>query len=249
MDKSESGAVDRERNRKTHHPARRLVVAPQDCFYAPCSSAVPHSGGPIRGTRRFQKKLRAAFEANQKEYPEKEVEIWSEDEARLGLQPIVRRVWFPKGERPVACQNRKYEWVYAYAFVHPATGKSFWLLLPSVNVTLMNLALKEFSSFIDPERKKRIILLVDGAGFHTGKAMDIPENMQFFPLPPYTPELQPTETVWPLLRESVANDPHADLGIFEEKLATRCEWLGQHPETVRGVAGFSWIREIECGTV
>jgi len=157
-------------------------------------------------------------------------------------------MWFPKGERPIACQNRKYEWVYAYAFVHPVSGRSFWLLLPSVNTILMNLALKEFAEYVNPDGKKSIVLLIDGAGFHTGKEMEIPENIQIFPLPPYTPELQPVETVWPLLRESVANDPHTDLNAFEEKLVIRCEWLGQHPDTVRGAAGFSWIREIECGT-
>ena len=112
----------------------------------------------------------------------------------------------------------------------------------------MNLALKEFAEYVNPDGKKSIVLLIDGAGFHTGKEMEIPENIQIFPLPPYTPELQPVETVWPLLRESVANDPHTDLNAFEEKLVIRCEWLGQHPDTVRGAAGFSGIREIECGT-
>ena len=197
----------------------------KDFLHTPCSSTIPYQSSDTGGTECFQKKLQSVFEAVKKETPEKEVEIWSEDEARLGLQPIVRRVWFPKGKRPIACQNRKYERVYAYAFVHPVSGRSFWLLLPSINVILMNLALQEFSSFIDPERKKRIVLLVDGAGFHTGKKMDIPENIQFFPLPPYTPELQPTETLWPLLRESVANDPHTDLEAFEEQCGHCRRWI------------------------
>jgi hypothetical protein len=31
-----------------------------------------------------------------------EVELWAEDEARLGLKAVIRRVWAPVGERPVA---------------------------------------------------------------------------------------------------------------------------------------------------
>jgi len=112
----------------------------------------------------------------------------------------------------------------------------------------MNLALKEFSAYVDPERKKRLLLLIDGAGFHTGKAMEIPENIQCLPLPPYTPELQPVETVWPLLRESVANTHNASMDEFSAKLEARCRWLHEHAETVRGQAGFQWIRDIETST-
>jgi transposase len=157
-------------------------------------------------------------------------------------------VWSPKGQRPIGSQVRKYEWIYAYAFVHPKSGKSFWLLLPSVNTLLMNMALKEFSLYVDPQQEKKILLLIDGAGFHTGNGMEIPENIKLFPLPPYTPELQPTESAWPLLRESVANDCYQDLDTFEAQLASRCKWLINHSETVRGKVGFSWIQEIECST-
>ena len=56
-------------------------------------------------------------------HPGASIEIWAEDEARIGLVPIVRRVWAPKGERPVARQRRAYEWVYVYGFVRPSTGQ------------------------------------------------------------------------------------------------------------------------------
>jgi hypothetical protein len=52
-------------------------------------------------------------------FPNREIVIWAEDEARLGLQPIVRRVWAPIGERPSAHHCRRYQWVYTYGFVHP----------------------------------------------------------------------------------------------------------------------------------
>ena len=43
------------------------------------------------------------------------VEIWTEDEARIGLQPIVRRVWWEKGgNRPLAEHRTRYEWEYVY---------------------------------------------------------------------------------------------------------------------------------------
>ena len=189
--------------------------------------------------------METEFVKARQENTDKQVEIWSQDEARLGLQPILRRMWSPKGKRPIAKQTRKYQWIYAYSFVHPLTGKSFWLTLPTVNTALMNLALKEFSQYIDPKNEKIIILLMDGAGWHKSKELEIPQNIQIFPLPPYTPELQPVECGWPLLKEPVANRYFDNLDTFEQVIVKRCAWLNKNPETVKGAVGFSWIQEIE----
>ena len=183
-----------------------------------------------------------------KGYPGKQLEIWSQDEARLGLQPTIRRTWSPRGKRYIATQVRKYQWVYVYAFVHPMTGKSFWLILPSVNTKLMNMALDEFSRYIDPKKKKLIVLLIDGAGWHRSEALETPENIRIFPIPPYSPELQPVECGWPMLKESVSNGYYDDLDSLEETLSKRCEWLSGHPDTLKGAVGFRWIQEIESTT-
>lgn len=109
----------------------------------------------------------------------------------------------------------------------------------------MNLALKEFSEYVDPNQKKIIILLTDRAGWHVSKELETPENIQIFPLPSYTPELQPVECGWPLLKEPVANRYFDNLDKFENVIAKRCEWLNKNPETLKGAVGFSWIQEIE----
>ncbi len=61
--------------------------------------------------------------ANLKEaYPTAKVELWCEDEHRLGLKPILRKVWSPVGERPIVKVHQRYEWTYLYAFARPNTG-------------------------------------------------------------------------------------------------------------------------------
>jgi hypothetical protein len=42
-------------------------------------------------------------------YPTAKVELWCEDEHRLGLKPIVRKVWSPVGERPSVKVHQRYE--------------------------------------------------------------------------------------------------------------------------------------------
>jgi hypothetical protein len=52
--------------------------------------------------------LSVRLEKLKEAHPEaqKEVELWAEDEARPGLKPVMRRVWAPVGNRPVALFKR-----------------------------------------------------------------------------------------------------------------------------------------------
>ena len=52
------------------------------------------------------------------------------DEARLGQQGTLTRVWAKAGSRPAAVRQTRYEWVYLYAAVEPATGESAALVGP-----------------------------------------------------------------------------------------------------------------------
>src|SRR5437899_6543397 len=48
---------------------------------------------------RLLKKLPEEVEKLQQAYPEAKVELWSQDEHRIGLKPVLRRVWARKGSR------------------------------------------------------------------------------------------------------------------------------------------------------
>jgi transposase len=171
-------------------------------------------------------------------YPGANVEIWAQDEARIGLVPIVRRIWAAKGERPIAQQRRAYEWVYVYGFVRPSTGQVEWLILPTVNLELFQLALDFFAEAAGAT--KRVVLIIDQAGWHTSKKLKIPAGLHLLPLPAYSPELQPAEKLWPLLHESVANEYIADMDALEDVLEKRCRELRAQPETIFGHTLFDW---------
>jgi transposase len=121
-----------------------------------------------------------------------------------------------------------------YGFVHPSTGESEFFFLPSVSNELTNIAFEEFSNarkLKDPDAV--IILLIDGAGFHSLKNIEIPENIIPFKLPPYSPQLQPVECAWPLLREPVANKNFPSMDSLEETLAKRVNYLMSHPNVLK----------------
>ena len=178
------------------------------------------------------------MEALRQAEPGRAVELWAQDEARRGLKPIARRVWALKGNRPRSDSRSRYEWLYVYGFAQPATARSFSVLLPRVNAELRGQALGEFSAWADPQGEKLLVVLVDNAGPHVAKGLQVPANVRLDRLPPCTPELQPVEPLWPLLREVVANRPLADLADLERRVKARCRWLQEHPEVVKGAVGF-----------
>ena len=173
-------------------------------------------------------------------HPGASVELWGQDEARIGLVPIVRRVWALKGQRPVAQQRRRYEWLYVYGFVRPSTGQVEWVLLPTVNLELFQLALDFFADAVGAGADKRVVLVIDQAGWHMSKTLKMPEGLHLLPLPAYSPELQPSEKLWPLLRECVANKEVADMDTLEEELVTRCRELRDQPEVIFNHTLFDW---------
>jgi transposase len=162
------------------------------------------------------------------------------DEHRLGLLPVVRRIWAKRGQRPTAWVRRRSQWLDGYAFVRPTTGQSWWCLLPTVSAPAMTAALAAFAHDQGIDAMHRVVLVRDGAGWHTARALVIPEGIDVVALPPASPELQPVERVWPLLDEPIANRTFADLDELEEVLVRRCTVLRADRRTIKGHPRFHW---------
>jgi transposase len=161
------------------------------------------------------------------------VELWSMDEHRVGLKPIIRRVWASRGHRPVIRVQQRYEWLYVYGFMQPETGASHWLLLPSVNVEVFSIALQHFAQAVGAGSQRRILLVLDRAGWHESGEVAVPEGIHLVFLPPYSPELQPCERLWPLTNEAIANRRFETLDELQEVQAERCVVLQDDPLHLR----------------
>jgi hypothetical protein len=178
--------------------------------------------------------------AIQAAHPGDAVEVWATDEHRVGLQPILRRVWAPRGRRPVATVRPRYEWTYVYAFVRPATGETYWLLLPAVSAAAFSLALRQFAQAVGAGGGKRLALVLDGAGWPGERAVAVPDGLHLVTLPPDSPERQPAERLWALSDAPLVNRHFADLDALEEAQAERCRALRAQPEVIRAHTRFHW---------
>ena len=81
----------------------------------------------------------------------KPLEIWWQDEARVGQQGTLTRVWAERGSRPAAPKDCRYAWAYIFGAVCPARGVGAGLVLPAANTAMMNLHLAEISGQVAPD--------------------------------------------------------------------------------------------------
>lgn len=184
-----------------------------------------HAKADVEAQETFKKSLPEAVAEVQASYPEATVEAWGEDEHRIGLKPIVRRVWRKKGQRPIVSVHHRYKWTYLYGFVCPASGQTFWLLLPTGAAYVWSAVLAEFAAAIGAGPAKRIILMIDQAGWHVSDQVDVPDGLHLVYQPPYSPEVQPAERLWSLSDETLVNKHLADLPGLIETQAERCRTL------------------------
>ena len=87
--------------------------------------------------------------------------------------------------------DQRYANAYIYAAVEPGTDTAFALILPEANGAGMQEFLDAFAKTIDKD--EHVALVLDGAGWHSGKKLRVPANITLVPLPPYSPELNPVE--------------------------------------------------------
>ena len=140
--------------------------------------------------------------------------------------------------RPVALGRHRYQWLHVVAFVQPTSGEAVWYLCSGLSKPFFEALLAGFARKTGAGRERHIVLVLDNAGWHGPKGLAVPEGISLVFLPPYSPELQPAEHLWPLVDEPVANRHFATLADLEAVIAERCRRLDA--ETIKPHTDFHW---------
>jgi transposase len=125
------------------------------------------------------------------------VDIWFGDESRVGQRGIQRKLWAPAGTRPRVLKQQGFQSAQIFGAICPSLNLGAALILPYCNKVGMELFLQEMS-FNIPEGRHAVLVL-DCAGWHDN--LVIPGNITIIHLPPYSPELNPTEQVWQFIKD------------------------------------------------
>ncbi len=153
-------------------------------------------------------------------------------------QPDGRQAEGPIGKRPTALGHHRYQWLHVTAFVQPTTGETVWYLSTGLSKLFFAALLAAFAQQVGAGRERHVILVLDNAGWHGPKGLAVPDGITLVFLPPYSPELQPAERLWPLVDEPVANRHFATLGELDAVVAERCRRLDA--AMIRPHTNFHW---------
>ena len=185
----------RDRDARAHgfQAARRARL--RAAVSAPAASqGRPGGAGGVQ--KNFAERVTAVLPEHARGKP---IEVWFQDEARVGQQGTLTRVWARRGTRPRGPRDRRYKWAYIFGAVCPARLATAALVLPKANAEAFASHLAEIGRQVAPGA--HAILVLDGAGWH-GADIEIPSNITLLALPPYSPELNPVENVWGYLRQN-----------------------------------------------
>ena len=173
-----------KQTRDQKRPPRRQLKKP----IAYCIKSLPRLWTLRR--RRARRALREPVSVNSRtglRLAGRPVEIWFQDEARVGQQGTLTRIWAKRGTRPRIRRDRRFTWAYLFGAICPARGTGAALVMPTVSIEAMNKHLAEISQCVSVSAIA--LLILDGAGWHGSPRLVVPANIVLLPLPPYAPEL------------------------------------------------------------
>ena len=122
------------------------------------------------------------------------IEVWCQDEMRVGQKNKLTYRWARKGSRPRAIHDQRTQSTYLFGAVCPERGAGAALVLPACNSEAMQLHLDEIATKVTPGA--HAIVMLDQAGWRGAKELKIPRNISLMPLPPRAPELNSQENIW-----------------------------------------------------
>jgi len=167
-----------------------------------------------------------------------------QDESRFGRINEVKRCWAQKTVRPIINKQIIREYTYVYGAFSPMDGGMDSLVLPNMHTNTMNIFLREVSARHEDEL---ILMVVDGAASHGSEELNIPSNMNILKLPPYCPQLNPSENMWDEIKEKFfSNRTFASMDLLEDHLCATLKKYEESPAIVKSISKWDWISQPIC---
>jgi transposase len=171
---------------------------------------------------------------------DKNVRLWVYDEMRYGLHPLTRKMWCLRGVRAIAPSRIRFQNGYLYGALEVGGGDSSeFLFTPNLN---KQWDLKFLEQLSKSDLDSIHVVIGDGAGFHhKGADNALPENIRIITLPAYSPELNPAEKLWDIVKDGICNKDWEDLEELEEAITTRIKPYWEEPHKVGRLIGSSYL--------
>jgi transposase len=190
-------------------------------------------------SKKLPEEVAAACLKNEMNLP---VRLMFQDEARFGRMSDPRSCWAPAPHRPVVNLAMIREFRYEYAAVSPWDGCLDFMTADKMNTDNMSRFLAQASQ---AHQNEFIVMVLDGASSHKSKEHKIPNNVSLILLPPYSPELNPAEQIWNVLRRDYfANRVFDSLDAATEQAERGLSMMAANKSATRQLTNWPWISAI-----
>lgn len=170
-----------------------------------------------------------------------QVKVWVMDEARFGLHTEIRKLWAVKGQRPVVPCQIKYEWDYLYGSLSVTGGQAHFCQIPAVNQQWDREYLADLATS-DPQAVQ--VVIRDQAGFHLRDGDPrLPERVRIIDLPPYSPELNPCEQLWDIIKDAIGNRVFTCIEELREAMLPALQRYWDDAKAVLSLIGRDWLQD------
>jgi transposase len=162
-----------------------------------------------------------------------------QDEARFGRISDPRSCWAPSPVRPMVELALVREFMYEYASISPKDGALDFMPAEKMNTVNMSRFLAQVRR---AHRRDFIVMILDGASSHKSKDLVVPCDMEILFLPPYSPELNPAEQIWNVLRKSkFANRVFDSLDSAMRAAKDGLSQMAKDRRAMKRLSGWPWI--------
>jgi hypothetical protein len=167
------------------------------------------------------------------------IEIWFQDEMRVGQKNGLVYQWAKKGTRPRQPKDQRYANAYVFGAICPARDTGAAVVVPFADTWAMQQHLSEISRRVTSGA--HAVLTLDKAGWHTTRRLQVPSNITLLHLPPASPELNPTENIWQYMRQSyLSNRVFADYEAVVEASSSAWNKLIAEAGRITSIATRTW---------
>lgn len=200
-----------------------------------------HKADPVAQAE-FKETLPGKLAKIAKDHPTaKQIEVWVQDEMRVGQKGKVGRRWAEKGSSPRTVVHGGFKSAWLFGAFCPERDIGASIVVDEVSTEAMSAHLGVISQAVLPGNPAAV--LIDGAGFHAkAKNLVVPSNITLVLFPAYSPELNPAEGVWEFLKGGVL--VHRFYRTVEEIMDRCCAaWrsLIDEPGRIRSLCSYPWL--------
>ena len=165
-------------------------------------------------------------------------------QSRFGLHTVVRHCWGLRGQRVIKPFQQRFDWEYLYGAVDILSGEPVFCHMPTVSCEAVWTFLGEL---VQTDPGAHHVILWDGAGFHQPPPAGEEEwaalaKVHVLKLPPYCPELNPTEKIWDQLKDAVCNRVFGTIEALQEGMLPKLREFWENPLGLSSLIGNNWLR-------